>query len=528
MAYFSLHAYDADVKIPMFRGLNQADINLNPDIRYAAEAVNVETPHGTLQPQAGLSIIPGGEFEGRVETLAVLHRRWYSGPGSNTWYIAACGGKLYQKQKGENTLWDEISLPQSVNAFQSDVWSYVTYEVTTLGVTVDVLLMSNAKDGMILITPPDRPTILQDLAAYTLEELGSYTLQEMVSPRWAIQTVNTQGKKFGVIERFEERIWGSAIPDEPDMLMYSRPYDPTDWTQAGDDEEPEDGAGDILQPSWDGDRFYAERGFGNQFLAFKKNRIWGVLGVSPGEYTFQEYFGEGTEYFNTIAVAPERVYMAGRHGLMVFDGMSTTPYAHDQIEQIWRTVNKNALDQMCAALFQQRYYLAFPTGDSPINNAMLVYNFDEGTILYYKDFYIEAFLSSDEELLATSSTLPGQIVRIEYDSWESGRAYGNPCKWMTPWMDFGYEKIQKGGFDLYFLPEVQDEAVEFTISIETEKKTKTKTYTVLPTDKEHRMKRLHFGGSGRRFRVIIETAAGVTAPWRLLGGLQLVVETDPD
>ena len=46
--------------------------------------------------------------------------------------------------------------------------------------------------------------------------------------------------------------------------------------------------------------------------------------------------------------------------------------------------------------------------------------------------------------------------------------------------------------------------------------------------KEHRMKRLHFGGMGRKYRIIIETAAGVTAPWRIVGGLQLVVETDPD
>jgi hypothetical protein len=93
----------------------------------------------------------------------------------------------------------------------------------------------------------------------------------------------------------------------------------------------------------------------------------------------------------------------------------------------------------------------------------------------------------------------------------------------------------KGGFDLYFTPEVQDEAVTLTISIQTEKKTKTKHYTVNPlterereAEKEHRYKRLHFGGSGRRFRLIIETEAGVTAPWRLIGGIQMIVETDSD
>ena len=45
-------------------------------------------------------------------------------------------------------------------------------------------------------------------------------------------------------------------------------------------------------------------------------------------------------------------------------------------------------------------------------------------------------------------------------------------------MDFGYKRIQKGGFDLYFVPEVQDDAVELKFSIQTEKKLKEKGFTV--------------------------------------------------
>jgi hypothetical protein len=102
-------------------------------------------------------------------------------------------------------------------------------------------------------------------------------------------------------------------------------------------------------------------------------------------------------------------------------------------------------------------------------------------------------------------------------------------------MDFGYKRINKGGFDMYITPEVQNEPVTLTISVQTEKKTKTKQYTIQPlteaqrlAKKEARNKRLHFGGNGRRFRIIIETPEGVTAPWRLIGGIHMVVETDPD
>jgi hypothetical protein len=198
-------------------------------------------------------------------------------------------------------------------------------------------------------------------------------------------------------------------------------------------------------------------------------------------------------------------------------------------------VNKDALDQMCGALFQNRYYLAFPTGDSTVNNAMLVYNLTEGTILYYTGFHVESLLPTDDELFFTSSTLPGKMLRLKYDSWETGQASGAATKWVSQWIDFGYKRIQKGGFDLYFVPEVKDTAVQLKISVQTEKKMKTKTYTVQPltseqitANKSHKGKRLHFGGAGRKFRIIIETEAGVTVPWRLIGGIQLVVETDPD
>jgi hypothetical protein len=205
------------------------------------------------------------------------------------------------------------------------------------------------------------------------------------------------------------------------------------------------------------------------------------------------------------------------------------------IEDLWKTVNKSALDQMCAVLFKQKYYLAFPTGNSQVNNALLILNLQDGTILYNDGISIESFLVTEDKLYATSSTLPGKVLVINWDSWTTGESCGAATRWVTPWMTLNREDMKKGGFDLYFQPEVQDEAVTFQFTVQTEKKAKTKAYTVLPLSeasisagKEYKQKRLHFGGSGRRFRVIIETANNVTAPWRLIGGIMMIVETDPD
>lgn len=560
MAQFSLHAYDADLWVQEFKGISQ-DESLNPDMRYAAEAENVETPGGVLQPHAAYELLRG-TFNTRVETLARFHRRWYSGIGSKDWMVCATGGKLYYLQEGENTDWDQIAMPQGTTSFQSNVWSWVCYEQNVNDVTVDVLLMSNAKDGMLMIIPPDRAAIWDDHLEKTWNTEKSGTWGEVRSPNWTIRTIDTQGNKFGVIERYAERIWGGAIDGEPDKLVYSAPYDPTDWE--ANLEIPEDGAGEVLQPSWDGDSFKDLKAFGDQLIAFKEHRVWRVIGTSPGDYAFNEQFGGGSPFMNTVVVDGERIIMVDRDGLEIYDGMNVTPYARNQFDAIWRTVNRSAMDQMCAAMYDNRYYLAMPVNGSTVNNAMLVVNMTDGTILYYTDLQIESFMQLNERLYATSSDLPGRILILKYDSWVEGKAIGSATKWVSPWTDFGYKKIVKGGFELYFTPEVQKEEVTLSISIQTEKKTKTKSYTVKPlnviapglswrdcqphqwgtilsqytwgvlggrtdvTTREFRHKKLHFSGAGRRFRIIIETPYGVTAPWRLIGGLHLVVETDPD
>ena len=533
-SYFSLHAYDADVWIPQFLGLRQQDESLNTDVRFATDVLNVETPNGVLQPHAGADEL-AGSFQQKVETLARFYRRWYDGSGSKHWMLCAVNGVIYYRQEGSSIGWVPVARGSGATPFTNNVWSWCTYEVNDESVDhpIDVMLLSNADDGMIMVTPPDRPSQWGDYSEYTWADVATMTWGEGYSEAWHVAAVDTNGKKFGVIERYAERIWGGAIPGDPDMLVYSAPYDPTDWE--ANSEIPEDGAGSIQQPSWDGDSFTALKAFGDQLIAFKEHRVWRVYGTNPGEYTFSQQFGGGAPFFNTIAVDVEKIYMADVDGLSVYDGMSVTPFQRKLIEPLWRKINRAAMDQMCAVLFQNRYYLSVPMGNSTVNNALIVLNLEEGTILYYDDMKIESMLGTYDHIYSTSSDTPGKVYLMNYDSWVTCKASGGATKWVSPWMDFGYKRIQKGGFDLYLTPEVKDTAVTLKISIQTEKKTKTKEYIVQPltaaqraAEKEHRNKKLHFGGAGRRFRVILETASGVTAPWRLIGGLQLVVETDPD
>ena len=58
---------------------------------------------------------------------------------------------------------------------------------------------------------------------------------------------------------------------------------------------------------------------------------------------------------------------------------------------------------------------------------------------------------------------------------------------------------------------------------------KSKNVTIQPTVEKAKQKKVRFGGTSRRFKLIIEVLSAPNgATWRLTGGIQMVVEIDPD
>ena len=87
--------------------------------------------------------------------------------------------------------------------------------------------------------------------------------------------------------------------------------------------------------------------------------------------------------------------------------------------------------------------------------------------------------------------------------------------------------MTKGSFTVYLTVEC-NESVELTLSVQTEKKLKSKVVAFSPPAKGQgpKQRRVVFGGNGRRFRVLIESNG--STPWRLIGGMQIEAETDTD
>ena len=518
-------------------------------------------------------------------------------------YFVSAGGKIFAlyvagdlKESGTYTL-RKLEFASGDNdppagyEFRSDRWSWCTYEYTANETTRNVLLFSNPDDGMFMIDP----------ATLYIEEISSgyYRRTDLM----CIKRVDTP-VKFGWIECYADRIWGvGAGRYADDTIYYSRPYNATDWTQNSSD--PANGGGEIREPSWERDHFVSLKAFGDCLVAQTRKRAWKITGTDPTNFVIQEQYGYGCDFPDTIVNMGKYLMMLGSDSLVTYDGYSVTPFMKEATYELFRTIG---IDDNCkpfAVRVGDKYVLtlsneigdnlkkaygqqftAVPDPETGINQTLgitgtsqdltqkrkyynVIYDMVDGTINVSEVPEVVSLCELMPYMLTyepatVNSPAKNKLCPIRFDSWERQQVTPKAVKWVSPWITFGRTDIKKGGFDVYFTPEVKKKKVfnsqwwpesnvrghdipskviytetagnvNLKFTIQTEKKSKTKEYTVtaltdteIAEGKEYKMKKLHFGGSGRRFRLIIECEAGNTIPWRLIGGIHIIAEIDKD
>lgn len=472
--------YQTDLSIPSFGGINQSTDGYNMSMRYAVSATNADVTGGGLAPmRKGIAIAQ--QLLSPIGTLARLHRRYHAKENEKDVLVAISDGRLWTKLLDHDDEWKA-----QYGGLSVDVCDWVTYEVNKpdSDAPTDVLLFTNAKDGMFC--------------------LYGDTLQ--------VEPVKTP-YKFGVLARYNERIWGSGIEDDPDKLVYSAPFDPFNWEQ--NSEIPEDGAGEIMQPSWDGDSFVALRPFGSQLLAFKKNAIWRILGANPGDFIMKEQYGGGALEENTIAVTGSYSMMLGYGGIVRYDGADAAPFLQEQVRDIMAQVNPVARSSACGIMDGKSYMLALPLGESEQNNAVLKYNMTEQSFSLMRDVSVKSFLAFDGRVFYTSAEAPGRVF-------EFGNGDVLPMTWVSGYQDLGAKSSVKSAFELYYRIDSDEQFIPLTFRIRTEKKAKEKNVIIT----SGKSMRTAINVSGRFFRLeIISISAKF---WRLSSGIELHCELDPD
>lgn len=431
---------------------------------------------------------------------------------------------------------------RALDDIEAGDWDATDWDELTGTDPVDILLFSNATDGMFC------------LYGDTLD----------------VVPVETP-KKFGVLARYNERVWGAGIKDDPDMLVYSVPYDPFDWSQ--NDEFPEDGAGDIQQPTWDGDSFVGLKQLGNVLLAIKRNSIWRISGTNPSEFVMQQMYGGGTVSENTVAVYKDQVYMLGEYGLMRYDGSGAFPFQQDAVRLLmkrvkhevdtksymeyvpykgyligekrlhlgqpyrciqtipgpsgddpgeawtpahWELIEGDPVRHTCAGMWNGVYCLALPLDGNDRCNAILQYDTTMRAFSLRTGVSVDSFLQINERLFYTSADYPGEVIEMD-DNYGSVKF----LKWTSGFQDLGMKSSIKSAFIVYLMVE-SEVPIELRMSVETEKKKKEKIFRTKPG----KMTRVQLNTHGRIFRLGIESYT--SAPFLIAGGIKVDLELDPD
>lgn len=399
---------------------------------------------------------------------------------------------------------------------------------------VDGLFIANQKFGLACLYAP------LDSDALTLVKVH-------------VQPTNTDNEiRFGAIELYNDRLWGTMIETDPDKLMYSAPKDPFNWDEFT--ASPADGAGDVQQPNFNGDEFVMLKRFSTSLLAIKSNGIWRVTGTNPSNYSFAQQYGDQELIPNTAVVYGSYMYVMGTRDILRYNGYELEPVLDGFISSVTNVLYNSVYYD--ASLHMQDFavmdkhiycvYLRHSTYQTNIlSEAAINVLVELNTIT--KEINIRQIDGDIRNMTegGTGSLMGGVTVEdVAFFMDEAGsiksrsKADNNSINAITAlpfYYESGYQNLSasnviKGGFDIYLRLDrtpAPDEntptTMPITVGIRTEKKLKTKQ-VVLTSGKP---KRVHINNNGRYFRLEL-SAAAQPSPWRILGNITVNLELDYD
>lgn len=491
--------YETSVMITQFAGIDQRQGDSAVSLNFAYKAENVHTERGMLERASGYeaAMPPAGVAIG---TLARFYRRNFEPEEDREVFVAATLDGIYTWTAGTEA-WVKRYPAEGVP--KKDKWAYVTYETVRNDATVDVLLLTNDEDGMVIIYG-------DDLTAETI-----------------IVEMGEEGKqlKFAHIERHHERIWGCGQPGEPDNLYYSKPYNCLDWTQ--DDVNPELGGGLIQQPTWDGDHFIALKRFGPYLAACKRNSMYLIRGTDPSTYTIEEVYGsDAPAAAASIAVDGGQMLYLSQNGMAVYDGNSAQMLAKNALFEVMNLRTTTCEKQATACIAKHVYYLALPIRESAYdtettyNNTIIEYDILRGTFLLRTGIKVKTMLAAGGIVYFTTADEPYQVYKLGSGT---GYNFGDVnAYWQTGWFDLSGKNVIKSAFEIRFYAKGGTGAV-MNVTVETEKKQKTKSVPLTEAGKMHKVR---IQCKGKRFRLRFETTG--TQEWSIIGGVQIKMDIDEE
>ena len=485
--------YTGRFLIPAPRGVYQAAGDTDVSIENACRAHNIRTGRGVLASSYGTSrALPS--LGAPIQTLTQFTRR--TRPDDPQVFVAAAGGKLYTYTMGTE------GWVMRAEGFASDKWSDVTYEAVRNEETVDVLILSNDRDGMVVIYGDD-----------------------LSAERKALHIGENYGEvKFAVLGRYAERIFGTGAPGYPDSVFYSRPYDPFDFSPV--DETPELGGGVISHPTWDGDSFMALESFGGCLLAIKRRTVFEIRGTDPSSFTISQAFGtDGPLEARTVCAEGQSLLFLSEDGVGLYDGAGLGLLSRDALFETMKMRMEGTQALATAAVCAHVYYLALCVKENEgdviaQNNCVIEYDTQRGTFMLRKGMRVKDFYALGGQLYFTQADAPYDVLCYRDEKAHGYLGETMECLWETPWLSLD-KAAMKRDFVLRFTAEAGEEATPLELTVITDRREKTRTALLHKRRSDYRVK---IQLSGKRMKLRIRSRSA--APFEIIGGIEVAYTMD--
>jgi len=194
----------------------------------------------------------------------------------------------------------------------------------------------------------------------------------------------------------------------------------------------------------DGDRITALGLLMDNLVIFKEKSIWILQGDAPSNFVLRKMVGDaGCVSQESVVAIKNALGFLARDGVRFFDGVRTA-LASEKIEKTFRGLNGRQLGLAAGVLWDNKYLLAVPNGQSLKNDLVLVFDSLRTAWTIFKGWNISMWViwrkyGEDKILGASSDT--GQVYDMFTGYSDDGAAIDAYA--VTKHIDFGVVERQK-------------------------------------------------------------------------------------
>lgn len=218
----------------------------------------------------------------------------------------------------------------------------------------------------------------------------------------AVEIDNDVPPPGNLLASFQEHMFLAGDPDNPHYLRWSKRFRPESW--------PVDQFIEVGTPNDPITKLSPITGVLGVFTRATKYR---VAGNNTSGFVHDEAVSHrGTSSPRSVVPTDQGVLFASRDGVFTTNFLGPDRKISDAIDSLfigetkseYKPINWNAVDQLAAGFYKNKYYLSYPSGIATVNDMTAVYSFDTEQWTFWDVGFASFYREHDTNLFLAGGT----------------------------------------------------------------------------------------------------------------------------